>query len=128
MTKLFAPAEFWNQASDCSGCGTDGWKGQLVPNNFFLGGWFKSELLRTCCCIHDYMYAEGEGVWDKETADRTFLNNMLRCVKGDPKLQKWNWKWLRYIRVKQCEAYYFAVRYGGGPAFWEGKNKSGEMR
>jgi len=114
-TLLFAPTGYWcltdaGRTAFCNGCGARG-KLDLIPDN--LLGLDISE----CCNIHDYMYATADNTIEaKDSADRTFLNNMLRliCNKGG---------FLAPLRRKRAYVYYLAVHKFGGPAFWEGKNK-----
>ena len=63
------------------------------------------------------MYHEGRTIEDKEEADRVFLNNLLRIIDREN-------KWYKPTGLMRCRArnYYRAVKYFGGPAFWEWKN------
>ena len=90
----------------CNGCGTEGWKGDLVPETI----WGLN--INECCCIHDWMYNEGTTPKDKERADTTFLNNMLRLVNQS------DWWILRLLRRRRALKYYEAVNQFGGPAFY----------
>lgn len=94
-----------------NGCGTSGWKGAVVPETL----WGLN--VSAACNIHDWMYAEGTTISDKGTADRTFLNNMLRIIDaaGGPWL-------LKTLRRRRAKTYYEAVHVFGGPAFWHEKN------
>ena len=118
--KLYAPPGF-SALTECNGCGTR--KGDLIPENFLFGGWFKSEALKKCCCIHDYMYEfpASSGIKGKEEADRAFLNNMVRAIHYSSA-----WPWLKTIRLRQAKIYYLAVKDFGGPAYWWGKNHESE--
>ena len=63
----------------------------------------------------------GKTIEDKYVADRVFLNNMLRAVRGRPwYLQAYG----EYIAKK----YYDAVDVFGTVAYWEGKNSKESMR
>jgi hypothetical protein len=125
--ELWAPEEYWRlsnqeKASLLNGCGPDGWKCDLISDNWFIGGYFKSDSLRKACDIHDYMYATGKVIDDKVRADRVFLNNMVRTITEGrgPGV-------LRMIRLWQAKIYYEGVKNFGGPAFWQGKNLKIEM-
>ncbi|HBD18665.1 MAG TPA: hypothetical protein DC063_00190 [Arenimonas sp.] len=74
------------------------------------------------CDIHDYMYFIGDGIEDKDAADRVFLNNLLRLIAAGTR-----WDWLRRLRALRARTYYAAVCAFGGPAFWHGKNLPEEM-
>jgi len=112
---LYAPASFkfatWETLLEvCNGCGA-------------AGSWFRppkrmyGTLIVHACHIHDWMYHEGQSIEDKEEADRVFLNNLQRIISRETKWYKP--KFLMRIRAKE---YYLAVKYGGGEAFWVGKN------
>lgn len=68
------------------------------------------------------MYSEGKVIEDKEEADRTFLNNMIRTIDAKSS------SWLKWIRRSRAMSYYSAVRDFGGIAFWKGKNPPGTMK
>jgi hypothetical protein len=115
--QLWAPEQY-HQASPevraqvCNGCGSAGWKGELVPDSI----WFLN--IREACCIHDWMYTVGITLDDKDAADRVFLNNMLRIIDAAGGM------WLlRDARRTAAHDYYDAVHLFGGPAFWAGKNR-----
>ena len=120
--KLFAPKTYW-AASDaaraevCNGCGPGRIGGDLVPDTLW------GLRVTRACDIHDWMYRMGETIEDKNEADRTFLNNMLRLVDGRTK-----YGCLRWLRARRAYVYYQAVRAFGGPAFWSGKNPDGTER
>jgi hypothetical protein len=112
--KLFAPDSYYElgeatKATICSGCGTTGWKGKLVPDDIW------GVNITEACQIHDYMYFIGETIEDKYSADRVFLNNMIRLInnKGG---------WFAWFRRYRAVTYYNAVAHFGGPAYWDGKN------
>lgn len=118
---LFAPETYWNLTPHdrkilTNGCGTKGIGGLLVPDTV----WGLS--ITPACNIHDYMYHEGKTIEDKQSADRTFLNNMLRIVETES-----SFGLLKTLRSYRAMSYYEAVRDFGGPAFWSGKNKPEEM-
>ena len=114
---LYAP-ESYNaiERQKCNGCGS-GWNIKLIPDS--LLGCDITE----ACNIHDYMYTIGQAIQDKESADRTFLNNMTRIVIA----YGGNW-FMQNLRLAMAKRYYNAVRYYGGDAFWQGKNKDTELK
>jgi hypothetical protein len=119
---LYAPESYWKltpeqKSSIVNGCGPGKVLGILVPDS--LWGLNITEV----CNIHDYCYAMGESIKDKNEADRIFLNNMLRVI--DAAQSCWL---LRVLRARRAQTYYNAVRDFGGPFFWKGKNKLSEMR
>jgi hypothetical protein len=113
--KLSAPNEFWNanvstRYKICGGCGAGKLGDMLIPDTLWgLNVTF-------CCKIHDWRYHYGSTIEDKNSADREFLNNLLRWIdhKTDSKV-------LRYFRHARALKYYEAVQMFGGPAFWNGK-------
>ncbi len=112
---LYATPGYWELTPDqrgdlCNGCGTKGLCGWIVPDTL----WGLS--ITMACDIHDYMYAVGESLYDKERADQTFLNNMLRIIDASTSC-----RWLKRLRARRAKIYYRAVRDFGGPAFWAGK-------
>lgn len=113
--ELYAPNSYWElsdsaRAEIVNGCGTRGIIGLLVPDTI-LG-----LSIKAACNIHDYMYHVGLTIDDKKEADRVFLNNMLRLIDG-------GWRIFKIPRIHRARIYYDAVKYCGGPAFWDGKNK-----
>jgi hypothetical protein len=113
--QLFAPASY-NEASPevraaVNGCGTAGWKGDLVPDTIW------GLCITPSCNRHDWMYTCGSTLADKNEADRVFFNNMLRQIDAAGGL--WIIKRLRRNRAWE---YFEAVDHFGGPAFWDGKN------
>jgi len=116
---LYAPASFWQsspteRAEYCNGCGTKGWKGDLVPETIW------GVKITIACHIHDWMYQFGLSEKDKRKADMAFLNNMLRLISNN---EHWsNNPWFNWFRRYRAMTYYNAVRDFGGPAFWYGKN------
>ena len=93
----------------CNGCGPAGWKAKF---NSILGC-----NVSECCQIHDFQYEFGESLEDKRSADRVFLNNLLRVINS-----KDSWKITTYFRRKIAYGYYKAVDRYGGPAYWADKN------
>lgn len=115
--KLYAPKNYWDSSLEirrivANGCGTSGWKGALVPETM----WGLS--VTPACDIHDWMYACGRTLADKDEADRVFLNNMLRIIEDAG-----SWWWVSALRRTRARDYYDAVHCFGGPAFWDGKNE-----
>ena len=84
------------------------------------------DLLGLCitpaCDIHDYMYTVGDSISDKDSADRSFLNNMLRLIDAHD-----CWQIFKRRRALEAQVYYEAVHLFGGPAFWSGKNLEVEL-
>ncbi len=114
--KLYAPKSYWEASEDelkkiTNGCGTDGWKGALVPETL----WGLS--VSTACNIHDWMYQKGQSFESKEEADRVFLNNMVRTVNYNT-----NNCILKKLRRHRAKVYFEVVSLFGGDAFWNGKN------
>lgn len=112
--RLYAPPRYWDLSEKTrqllsNGCGTDGWKGKLVPESMY------GLNISAACDIHDYMYLIGETQVDKEEADRVFLNNLLRIIEN-------RGGWLAWFRRRRALKYYEAVEQFGGPAFWNEKN------
>lgn len=115
--KLWAPKSYNAiERTKCNGCGA-GWNVKLIPDN--LLGCDITE----ACNIHDYMYTIGGSLHDKKKADRVFLNNMTRLVLA----YSGNW-FTRNLRLAMVKRYFNAVKYYGGDAFWQGKNKATEIK
>lgn len=125
---LFAPVAYGTQPccywkatpamidEHTGGCGPGGWGDLLVPDRMY------GLNVNPCCRIHDWMYSFGATLADKELSDRAFLNNMVRFIRGNTK-----WRWVARLRMRRARTYYHAVKTLGGPAFWDDKNKPGEM-
>ena len=118
---LFAPPGYWrmspeHRAEICNGCGPKGLCGYVIPDTIW--GLYIGDV----CDIHDFQYETGSTHEDKESADRSFLYNMLRLIEaaGGPAILKW-------LRRRRAMKYYRAVCAFGGPAFWAGKNRPEEM-
>lgn len=123
MPKLYAPDSYHlaspeERAKYTNGCGPEGWKLDVGVFLRFLM-WLVRLDWKPACLVHDWMYAEGSTIEDKDEADRAFLNNMLRIVddKGGP-------RWLRRRRRALAVTFYAAVAELGGPAFWDGDKRS----
>ena len=113
---LFAPASYVNALPEVrlqmvNGCGPGGWLTDLVPDTIY------GLDISAACNIHDWMYAEGETIEDKQLADRVFLNNLVRIINHETR-----WAWLRWLRRRRALKYYLAVKNFGGPFFWTDKN------
>lgn len=91
-----------------NGCGPASAFIDFVPDNI-LG-----RNICPACSEHDVDYHFGKTIEDKNIADRTFLNNMLRIIDHG-----YSWKWLRKLRKRIAYGYYLAVKKYGGPAFWD---------
>jgi hypothetical protein len=120
LLKLYAPEEYWtapNRYSGVNGCGVEGWKGTLVPDNL-LG-----VDITKACNIHDWMYGEGKTLADKNEADRVFFNNMVRTINYNAD----NFV-LKKVQLLAAQTYYEAVCLFGGVAYWEDKNSSSNFR
>lgn len=100
-----------------NGCGPGGWKFDLVPDTM----WGLS--VNEACDIHDWMYLFGKVIDDKDRADRSFLNNMIRLIDGRTAKNWFAQRFLKTWRYRRAKIYYEAVSNFGGPAFWAGKNK-----
>ena len=111
---LYAP-QGYTPKQDCNGCGS-GWNAKIVPDTIY------GMSITDVCCIHDFGYEVGKTIEDKESADRAFLNNLLRKIDANP--HWWYPKRLARIRAKE---YYEFVKYFGGTAFWEGKNEASNI-
>lgn len=122
MAKLYAPESYWkydraNLEEVINGCGPSGWKSRLVPDSI-LG-----VSIKVACEIHDFMYFFGENEEDREEADRTFLNNMLRIVEAESA-----WFGSKWARRRLVLYYYSSVRDFGGRYFWDDKNSEAEFK
>jgi hypothetical protein len=118
MAELYAPKAYWRYPRDwilnsTNGCGSKGF-GWLISDRIW---WLN---INEACRIHDFMYGSGVKEADREEADRVFLNNMTRLISDGV-------CFLRPLRRIRARQYYLAVRFFGGPSFWNEKNKEGEM-
>ena len=114
MAKLYAPPDYFtapqmliNQI--CNGCGSSNAKFDFVPDTIY------GLDISQACKVHDWMYHFGQTNEDKEKADRSFRNNLIRLIdeRGG---------FLRPLRRWRAGTYYLAVDRYGGPAFWNGKD------
>jgi hypothetical protein len=108
--RLVTP-ENYEEHRGCS-CGSEKARFDYVPDTV----WGLS--IKAACCIHDFMYGAGRSQWDKERADRIFLENMLAIIAANTK-----WGWLLWLRKQRAWAYYQAVVRFGGPSYWADKNQ-----
>ncbi len=112
---LQAPRSYWAASSDyrdanCNGCGTSGWKGELIPDTVY------GLSINSACQIHDWMYAEGQTDDDKTAADALFLTNLLALVAQAARATWWSWL-LAPFRRRRCLKYFEAVSAFGSSAF-----------
>lgn len=131
---LYAPKKYWEirENDGClykrltNGCGSqptkEGWKRDLF-------GIFQPEKLfgldiKIACDIHDisYVYPEYEGIEGKHSADRVFINNLLRLI--DKHTQGWI---LKRLRLGKAYLYYKLVVNFGGPSFARGQEQRVEL-
>jgi hypothetical protein len=119
MTKLYAPEKYWKMTPEekskiCNGAGPKGF-GWVVPDKIW------GVCITESANIHDFMYEFGKDIYDKDEADRVFLNNMVRQIMdADHGFMGWL---LTDRRLKIAHEYYECVHVFGGIAFWAGKNK-----
>lgn len=100
-----------------NGCGPQGWKVDLVPDSTW--GCYIGE----ACYIHDLQYDEGQTIQDKDEADRTLRNNIIRLVRG--RTTTWAAKhFLLKPRLASAQVYYEAVQHLAGPSFWDKHKKA----
>jgi hypothetical protein len=115
---LFCPEPFnssWSIIRAISnGCGPQGWKIDLIPDSVLGCN------IEEACRIHDVQYGEGRTIEDKQSADRTLLNNGIRLVRARTTTIAAKIFLLR-LRLNLVYTYYEAVSHFGGPAFWKGK-------
>ena len=108
---LKAPILFWQTddatlAMDVGGCGPGKWGDRLVSDTVY------GVSIYPACAIHDWMYAQGTTLKDKETADIWFLLNMLTLITRDWK--SWSLLVLRGWRIM---SYFLAVYIVGGKSY-----------
>lgn len=108
------PAEL--VAAHANGCGSALYKIDMVPDSIY------GISIKPTCQIHDWDYEVGQTIADKESADRRFLNNMLRLIDAR---QGWYDRIRRPLARRRALKYYEAVHAFGGPSFWKGKNRYG---
>jgi hypothetical protein len=106
---LKAHADYWELspiecAEICNGCGTEGWKGKLIPETMY--GMCVSE----ACDIHDHRYHMGGVEKDRTAADKEFRKNIHVIIRRN----EW---WLRAVRYVRAYIYYASVHNFGWTAF-----------
>lgn len=118
MIKLYAPQSY-KDASDgeieliCNGCGSAQAKFDFVPDRIYR------LVITPACNVHDWMYHVGVTQKDKEEADLSFLNNILRLIEGQTGFKN---RLLKPLRRRRALKYYEAVVAFGGPAYWNPKH------
>lgn len=113
---LSAPRTYWTapqslRDENCNGCGTGGWKGDLVPDTIW------GLCVTPACDIHDWTYAEGATSDDKDRADLTFLANMLFLI-DDAAERSFFARLIAPLRRWRAWHYYEVVRYAGNGPFY----------
>jgi hypothetical protein len=112
LADIFAPESFWAiPVPRPGGCGAGKFGDLLVPDTLW------GLRVTFMCKIHDHMYEIGTTEEDRESADRTLRNNLMRWVAH----QNSNGL-LQWLRMRRAVKYYHAVRMFGGPAFWNNKH------
>ena len=111
---LYAPASFLTSSVKelelvCNGCGAANSKFDFIPDSIY------GLKITAACNIHDWMYHEGRTIEDKDEADRTFLNNLLRLFSTTGN------RFLKWLRRRRAYKYYEAVAAFGWPAYWSDK-------
>lgn len=95
-----------------NGCGSAQAKFDFVPDTI----WGLD--ISDACNVHDLCYYVADpDIEQKKEADRVFLNNLNRLINIHTKFPI-----LKWLRRRRAMKYYLAVKYFGGPAFWDGKN------
>lgn len=115
--ELVAPESFVNASPEerariCNGCGTEGWKGLLVPEKIY------GLRVTDACQVHDWEFHYGKTQADKEAADTRFLINLLRIINHKGGL-------IAPLRRYRAMTYYNGVAEAGDSAFWKGKRIDG---
>lgn len=108
VPRSYAEATEEERSRVCNGCGTAGWKGDLVPDSI----WGLN--ITAACNAHDWDYEYGKTATDKEIADMRFLRNMIRLINKKGGV-------LAPIRRYRAMTYYNAVAEVGDDAFWKDK-------
>lgn len=94
----------------CNGCGAKG--GFKVPSTFY------GLSIEDACNVHDWDFAHGKTIEDKERADKYFLYNMLVIIESQQGLIN---SLLKPLRRRRALKYYESVVMWGNKAFWAGK-------
>lgn len=101
--KYLAPAE---KAKICNGAGAAGrWISSIIPNTMY--GLDCVEAFN----IHDYDYDVGVSRYDKDSADRRLLDNLMIIINHAG-------GWRQWIRRRRAMKYYEAVVMFGDDAFF----------
>lgn len=120
MTKLYVP-ESYPPNYEGNGCGS-GLLSHVIPDSILFVD------ISEACKIHDFMYQKGLNIEDKKTADRAFLNNMLRLIDNHEYKIPFVSGILKKWRYKLAGKYYEAVVKFGGPFYWWGKNPAENLK
>ena len=123
--KLFAHPDCWKFIVDVITQSDDSFLNQggvgdvLVPDKMY--GLDVSD----ACRIHDWYYRfyPDNSSAGRQEADSILKNNLIRIVRAKSKSRV-----LRWLRLLRCRTYYGAVRFGGGPAYYEDRNVEDEYR
>lgn len=104
---LVARGSYWNAtpeqiALNTNGCGTDGWKGALVPDTIY------GLCVTPSCLIHDWDYACADELAEKQRADMRFLGNMLYQIRRAARKSVIGWA-LKIPRSYRAFTYFIAV-------------------
>lgn len=108
---LDAPASYWTVDEAT----LDMMTGGCGPGQFGNHGWFDRAWgvnIKAACSIHDYEYAIGKTIKEKNRADERFLINMLKVIRIES-----SWKFLRVVRNQRALTYYDLVSMNGLDAF-----------
>lgn len=103
----------------CNGVGPASWPDEV--RNVLNSAWLTLGIsFKLAADMHDWDYAVGRTEADKIAADKRFRRNCRAMVWYYTPL--WRWR-LLLKRLALGKSLYLAVKYGGGPAFWAGKEK-----
>ena len=91
-------------------CGPNGWKYNIVTNNWFIGGWYNSEDLSDACEIHDKAYELA--VMSRVACDLFFYSRMIHQIETCAAPY-----WIKAVRRFQAWVFYRAVRKFGAPYY-----------
>ena len=104
---LVARDSYWKATSDqiennTNGCGPSGWKGALVPDTIY------GLCVTPSCLIHDWDYACGTELSEKQRADMRFLGNMLYQIRHAARTTVSGWL-LKIPRSYRAFTYFITV-------------------
>jgi hypothetical protein len=111
--ELLAPVSYWNASQKeinekTGGCGPGKIGDWFIPDSI-LG-----DSIFLACQIHDWMYDEGQSIYDKKWADILLdVNIKLLILSTETKTDA--------ARIKIAVDYFIAVYFGGKEAFEKGK-------